>query len=177
MKTINRLNRAVLALACITLILTQGPVNARDREPVRIVPITANAGSTAALAPTTDSLDFKATVTGVIQSSSLGTRVNNAELEVRFPTTPDQPVVIDGTATWTSISGADSLKLTVKGTALPDPANPGFYNAKYQITITGGAGAYSSAKGLGEIEEVVMFTSQTTATATWTMKGFVVIPR
>jgi hypothetical protein len=84
---------------------------------------------------------------------------------------------VNGTATWTSINGVDSLNLTVSGSATPDPLNPGFYNAKYQITITGGTGAYVSARGLAEIDEVVMFTSSSTATVAWNVKGVVVRPR
>ena len=44
-----------------------------------------------------------------------------------------------------------------------------------EVRRTGGE--YASATGLADIDEVVMFTSQTTATATWNMKGFVVTPR
>jgi hypothetical protein len=128
-------------------------------------------------APTSDPAVLTATVTGVLQSSALGTCVDNAQLEARFPPTPDLPVEINGTATWTSIDGKNSLKLTVTGTATPDPANLGFYNSKYKIAFTGGTGAYASARGLAEIEEVVMFTSDATATATWNMKGIVLIPR
>lgn len=177
MNNLGRWNRLALLLTCAALVISQGTVNAKDVFPVRVTPIIANAGSTAVLTPTTEPTLFKGTVTGVIQSPSLGTCVNSAELDVRFPTSPTQPVTINGTATWTTLDGANSLKVSVTGTATPDPANPGFYNAKYQINITGGTGSYASARGLAEIDEVVMFTSQTTATATWNLKGFVLTPR
>ena len=177
MKNLCLVNRVALVLTCAAFAITQRPVNAKDFLPVRVTPIVANAGSTAVLTPTIEPTLFKASVTGVIQSPSLGTCINSAELEVRFPTSPNQPVVINGTATWTTIDGVNSLKVSITGTATPDPANPGFFNAKYQVTITGGTGVYASARGLAEIDEVVMFTSQTTATATWNMKGLVVTPR
>jgi hypothetical protein len=171
------LRRTALVLTFATFAFAQSPASARDIFPVRVTPIIANAGSTATLTATTNPAVFKASASGVIQSSSLGTCVNNAELEVKFPTAPDQPIVANGTATWTTIDGASSLKVTVSGTAAPDPANPGFLNVKYKVTITGGTGIYASATGVAEIEEVVMFTSPTTATATWNMKGFLVTPR
>ena len=177
MKLISHFNRTVLGLACTVLILTTPPLNAADRSRPNIAPIFANAGIKVDFTPTTDPSVLKATVKGVVQSSLLGTCIDDAELEARFPTTPGQPVVVSGTATLTSIDGINSLKLTVAGTASPDPANPGFYNAKYQITITGGTGAYTSARGLAEINEVVMFTSPVTATATWNLKGFVITPQ
>src|SRR5262249_61790185 len=97
--------------------------------------------------------------------------------QVQFPSTPDQPVVLNATGTFTSIDGANSLQFTASGTATPDPANPGFYNSKYQVTFTGGTGAYASAKGGGEITEVVMFTSATTATVTWVLNGLATTPK
>jgi len=177
MKKLRLSNRVVLALTCAAFTITQNPVQAKDILPVRVTPIIANAGSTAVLTPAADPTFFKASVSGVIQSPSLGTCVNSAELEVRFPVSPNQPVVINGTAIWTTIDGLNSIKVSLTGTATPDPANPGFFNAKYQVTITGGTGLYASARGLAEIDEGVMFTSPTTATATWNMKGFVLTPR
>ena len=176
MKKLSLLNRTALALTCAALTFIADTAGAKDAPPVSLKPISANAGTTSTLAPTADPTVFNASATGVIQSQSLGTCVNNAQLEVRFPTAPGQPVVLNGTATWTTISGASSLNVTLAGTATPDPANPGFYNARYKVNITGGTGAYASAKGLAEIQEVVMFTSPTTATATWNMQGILVLP-
>jgi hypothetical protein len=177
MKNFTLLRPTVLVLTCATLVFTQSPARAKDIVPVRVTPIFANAGSTATLTATTNPAVFMASASGVIQSPSLGTCVNSAELEIRFPTSPDQPILANGTATWTTIDGASSLNLKVTGTAAPDPVNPGFLNVKYQVTITGGTGAYASASGVAEIEEVAMFTSPTTATATWKMKGLLVTPR
>jgi hypothetical protein len=176
MKKINRLNLAMLAATCAALIITTGSLKA-DFHPVNILPIHANAGVTAVLTNTSTPGLFVATATGVVQSSLLGTCVENALNQVQFPATPDQPVVLNATGTFTSIDGSKSLQFSASGTATPDPANPGFFNAKYQVTFTGGTGAFASAKGGGEITEVVMFTSPTTGTVTWTLNGVVITPR
>jgi hypothetical protein len=177
MKKINRLNLAVLAAACLSLIITTGSLKADFRPPVNIFPIHANAGVTAVLTPTSEPGVFTTAPTGVVQTTLLGTCVENAQLTVRFPATPDQPVVLNGTGTFTAIDGTKSLQFSTTGTATPDPANPGFFNAKYQITFTGGTGAFASASGAAQITEVVMFTSPTTGTVTWTLNGFVITPR
>jgi len=176
MKKINRLNLAVLAAACISLTIPTGSLKA-DFHPVNFLPIHANAGVTAVLAPTSDPLVFIATATGVVQTTLLGTCVENAQLTVRFPATPGQPVVLNGTGSFTSIDGSKSLQFSDTGTATPDPANPNFFNSKYQVTFTGGTGAFASASGAAEITEVVMFTSPTTGTVTWTLNGLVITPR
>jgi len=176
MKKINRLNLAVLAAACAALIITTASLKA-DFRGVNILPIHANAGVTAVLTNTATPGLFVATATGVVQSSLLGTCVENALNQVQFPATPDQPVVLNATGTFTSIDGTKSLQFTASGTATPDPANPGFFNAKYQVTFTGGTGAFASAKGGGEITEVVMFTSPTTGIVTWVLNGLVITPK
>jgi len=175
MKIIRQLNRSILRVVCAAMILTISTalLTADDHPELNAVAIKANAGVTAVLTPTSDPAVAKVTITGVIQSS-LGTWLDSGELEARFPPTPDQPVIVNGTATWTSLDGANTLKLTVAGTAIPDPAGPAFYNANYQITFTGGTGAYASARGQAELNEVVMFTSAATATTTWNLKGFVI---
>jgi hypothetical protein len=179
MKRINRLKKSAgLVAACAALIsITTYSLKADLRPPVNILPIHANAGVTAVLTNTSSPGLFVATATGVVQTSLLGTCVENAQLQVQFPATPDQPVVLNGTGTFTSIDGTKSLQFSVTGTATPDPANPGFFNAKYQLTFTGGTGTYASATGAGEITEVVMFTSATTGTVTWTLNGLVITPR
>ena len=98
-------------------------------------------------------------------------------MTVRFPATPGQPVVLNGTGTFTSIDGTKSLQFSVSGTATPDPANPGFFNASYQLTFIGGTGAYASASGAAVITEVVMFTSATTGTVAWNLNGYVITPK
>lgn len=177
MKKINHLNLVVLAAACAALIVTTDSSQADFHPPVNIALIHANAGVTAALAPTSDPLVFTATATGVVQTTLLGTCVENAQLTVRFPTTPDQPVVLTGTGTFTSIDGTKSLQFTDTGTATPDPANPNFFNSKYQLTFTGGTGTFASATGGAQITEVVMFTSATTGTVTWNLNGYVITPK
>ena len=177
MKKLNRLNLALLAAGCIALIVTTLSLKADLRPQVNIAPIHANAGVTAVLTNTSTPGLFIATATGVVQTSLLGTCVENAENQVQFPAAPDQPVVLNATGSFTSIDGTKSLQFTASGTATPDPANPNFFNAKYQVTFTGGTGAFASAKGAAEITEVVMFTSATTGTVTWNLNGFVVTPR
>src|SRR5215467_2365402 len=176
MKKINRLNLAMLAAACVGLIVATGSLKADFRPLVNIALIHANAGVTAVLAPTSEPGVFTTTPTGVVQTTLLGTCVENAQLTVRFPATPDQPVVLNGTGTFTSIDGTKSLQFSTTGTATPDPANPGFFNAKYQVAFTGGTGAFASASGAAQITEVVMFTSPTTGTVTWNLNGYVVTP-
>jgi hypothetical protein len=176
MKKINRLNLTVLAAVCVALIIPTDSSKA-DFHPVNILPIHANAGVTATLAGTSTPGLFIATATGVVQTSLLGTCVENVQLQVQFPATPDQPVVINGTGSYTSIDGTKSLQFAATGTATPDPANPNFFNAKYQLKFTGGTGGFASASGVGEVTEVVMFTSASTATTTWTLNGLVITPR
>src|SRR5262249_28441127 len=104
MKKINRLNLTVLAAACLALVITTDSSKA-DLHPVNIAPIHANAGVTATLAGTPTPGLFVATATGVVQSSLLGTCVENAQLQVQFPATPDQSVVLNGTGSFTSVDG------------------------------------------------------------------------
>ena len=176
MKKITCLKSAALATSCLGLIITTDSLKA-DLHPVNILPIHANAGVTAVLAGTSTPGLFVATATGVVQTTLLGTCVENAINQVQFPATPDQPVILNATGTFTSIDGTKSLQFTASGTATPDPANPGFFNSKYQVTFTGGTGAYASASGSAIINEVVMFTSPTTGTVTWNLNGFVITPK
>ena len=177
MNKIKCLKFAVLAAACAALIIPTAPLKADIRPAVNLALIHANAGVTAVLTNTATPGLFIATATGVVQTTLLGTCVENAQLQVQFPATPDQPVVLNGTGTFTSIDGTKSLQFSVSGTATPDPANPGFFNAKYELTFTGGTGAFASASGAGQITEVVMFTSPTTGTVTWVLNGLVITPK
>jgi len=177
MKLRNRLIGAVLATTAAALAITAVSLQADQRPQRNLLPIHANAGVTAVLTATADPTVFIATATGVVQATLLGTCVEDARLEVRFPIAADQPVVLNGTATFTSLDGSKSLKCSVSGTATPDPANPNFFNARYRVTFTGGTGPFASASGVGEITEVVMFTSPTTGTVTWTLNGLVITPR
>jgi hypothetical protein len=177
MKKINRLSPAVLVAACAALIVTTATLKADLHPPVNILPIHASAGVTVVLTNTPDPAVFIATATGVVTTTLLGTCVENAQVQVRFPSTPGQPAVLTGTGTFTSIDGTKSLRTSVSGTATPDQANPGFLNARYQVTFTGGTGPFASASGGGEITEVAMFTSPGTATVTWTLNGLVITPK
>ena len=178
MKTLRSLNRTVLAVACTAFILTTAPLSADWPPRVNITPIWANAGVNAVFYPTSDPFVAKVEAFGVVQSPQLGSCIETGQLEARFPAIPGDPVIVNGTATFTSINGTNSLNVAVSGTASRDPLFPAaFFNAKYKITITGGTGAYASAKGLAEISEVIMFTSQTNATVTWNLKGFVTTPK
>src|SRR6185369_16236861 len=118
----NKLNCLKTAALVAALIVSTASLNAAFRPPVNIAPIYANAGVTAVLTnagnPDNPGL-FLATATGVVQSSLLGTCVENAQLQVQFPATPDQPVVLNGTGSFTSIDGTKSLQFTVSGTATP----------------------------------------------------------
>jgi len=176
MKKMNRVNLAALAATCLGLVITTDSTKA-DLHAVNFAPIHANAGVTATLAGTSTPGLFVATATGVVQTSLMGTCVENAQLQVQFPATPNQPVVLNGTGTFTSIDGTKSLQFSVSGTATPDSANSDFFNAKYELTFTGGTGAFASASGAGQITEVVMFTSPTTGTVTWVLNGLVITPR
>jgi hypothetical protein len=173
MKKLNRLNLAMLAAACVALVVTADSSKADFHPPVNIVPVYANAGVSVVFAPTADPLVAHATLTGTVQTPLLGSFLDDGVVEVRFPATPGNPVAINGTATWTALDGTNSLNLTVSGTALPDSSIPFVYNATYQITFTGGTGAYSGANGLAQLTEVVRFTSQTNAITAWNLKGFI----
>src|SRR6516225_7389144 len=98
MKTVTLLNRAVLATACAALTLSTVPTNATDTPDVRIGAIRANAGITFVFTPPADPNLFTATVSGVIHTALLGSCIDNAVLEVRFPSTPGQLVTVNGTA-------------------------------------------------------------------------------
>jgi len=74
----NRLKSAVLAAACVALIITTTSLKADFRPPVNIALIHANAGVTAVLSNTSEAGVFIATATGVVQTSLLGTCAENA---------------------------------------------------------------------------------------------------
>src|SRR3954463_14014673 len=123
MKKINRLKSAGLIAACAVFIgVTTASLRADFHPQVNVALIHANAGVTAVLTNTSTPGLFVAIATGVVQTSLLGTCVENAQLQVQFPATPDQPVVLNGTGKFTSIDGTKSLQFSVSGTATPDPA-------------------------------------------------------
>ena len=177
MKKLRSLNHTVLTVVSAAFILTTAPLSADWRPPIEITPIWGNAGVNAVFYPTSDPAVAKVAVLGVVQSPQLGSCIETAELEARFPAIPGEPVVVSGTATFTSTNGTNSLNVAVSGAASPDPLHPAFFNSKLKITITGGTGAYAGAKGLAEISEVIMFTTLTNATVTWNLKGFITTPK
>ena len=176
MKIMNPIKKLALVVGCGALALGSGQVNLADTLPASAAALRANAGVTFVLTPTTDPSVFKITVGGVVQASLIGNASEHAEVLVQFPTGPGQPITLSGNVTLTSSDGANSLKFNVTGTATPDPANPAFFNNTYQATFTGGTGAFASATGAAQISETTKFTSPTTGTGTWTMKGYVVTP-
>lgn len=169
MKPINIVKVITLALGC-TAMAFSGPHN----NPVAI---RGHAGPGFVFTPTDDPYEFKAAVNGVAEISLLGNCTDHADLDVRFPTTPGQPVLVSGAGTFTSADGTATLSFTLTGSATPDPANPAFFNSKYQLKFTGGSGALASAKGLAEIEEVIMLTSPLKGSASWILQGIVTAPR
>lgn len=167
------LKRFCVGLAGMALAFTSPALKA-DTLPANAAAITANAGNTFVLAPTLNPSVFTITATGVVQVSNLGNCTEQAVVQVQFPASPGQPILLSGSGTLTSADGATTLKFTVTGTATPDASNPAFFNNTYQVTFTGGSGAFSTARGAAQIKELVMFNSPTAGTGTWTMKGYVV---
>jgi hypothetical protein len=164
-----------LAVVCAALALPSVVLKASETTLLsNAADLRANAGNTFVLTPTLDPNVFKITADGVAQVSLMGNCIEHAELQVRFPATAGLPILLSGGGTLTSADGATSLKFTVTGTAKPDPANPAFFNNSYQVTFAGGSGAFASATGTAQINELVVFTSSAGGTATWTMKGYVV---
>ena len=100
MKKITRLKSVGLVAVCGVLIIVTPSSKADFRPSVNIAPIHANAGVTAVLTNTSSPGLFIATATGVVQSSLLGTCVENAQLQVQFPAASGQPVVLTGTGSF-----------------------------------------------------------------------------
>src|SRR5215472_5301077 len=81
MQKINRVKSAGLVAACAALLITTTASKAADLHPsVNILPIHANAGVTAVLTNGPGPGAFIAAANGVVQSSLLGTCVENAQL-------------------------------------------------------------------------------------------------
>jgi len=173
MKRFVRLTLVALIVACAALPFASAALDA-DTLPANAAALRANAGNTFVLTPTADPSVFTITADGVAQVSLAGNCTEHAVLQVHFPASPGQPILLSGGGTLTSSDAATSLKFTVTGTATPDPANPAFFNNSYQVTFAGGSGAFASATGKAQINELVVFTSQLGGTGTWTMKGYVV---
>jgi hypothetical protein len=83
-----------------------------------------------------------------------------------------------GTATWTTSDGKSTVNASVTFVTTPDPAgNPFIFNNTYQITITGGTGAFASATGSATANEAAKFKPDFSG-GVWsiTEKGYVVTP-
>jgi hypothetical protein len=163
MTKLNILKGLGLALGCAALLLSGHCISAAE--------VRANAGTTFLLTPTADPNVLTHTVDGVAQVSPLGNCTVHADVEVRLPTGPGQPIALKGILTITTADGATSLKGAVEGAATPDPANSSFLNFHYQVAFTGGSGQFAAARGDAKIEGVALFTSLSAGKATWKMKG------
>jgi len=174
MKQSNLLRTLALTLTCAALAVGHRSMSAIGTLPSNAANLVANAGVTFTVTPTGPNVAL-VTADGVVAVSVMGNCIEHAEVQVNFPTTPGQPILLSGSSTLTSSDGTSSLKLSFIGTATPDPANPHFLNNSYQVTVTGGTGAFASAKGSAQISEVAQFNSTFSGgTAAWTMKGYVV---
>jgi hypothetical protein len=176
MKKWSLLKNVALALGCAALVSGSHKTSAQATLPPSAANFVGNAGITFVLSPTPDPTIFTIAVDGVASLSLLGNCSEHAEVQVQFSTIPGQPATLSGTATLTSSDGANSVTLTVNGTATPDPANPAFFNNHDEVTITGGTGAFASASGSGALNEVVKFSSQVAGTGTWSIKAHVLAP-
>lgn len=167
----------ILSVAAAGAALAFGALAPRaDTLPPTAANLVGNAGITFVFAPTSDPTVFTITADGVASLSLLGNCSERAQLTVQFPSSAGQPVTLSGAATLTSSDGANSVTFSVTGTAAPDPANPAFFNNTYQVTFTGGTGAFVSASGTAVINEVVRFNSPLAGTGTWNIKGRVLAP-
>ncbi len=133
--------------------------------------IRANGGTTFNLVPTADPSVFTHTVDGLAQVSLVGNCAFHADVLARFPAVAGQPIALSGTFTFTSADGASVLRASVEGAVNFDPANPAFVNFGYQVVFIGGTGQFANARGRAEVDGAGLFTSASTGTATWKLKG------
>jgi hypothetical protein len=165
-----------LGLGCAVLVSGSNKITAQSTLPATAANLVGNGGITFVFAPTSDPSAFTITSEGEAYLSLLGNCSEHAQLVAHFPTSAGQLVALSGTVMLTSSEGANSVTFSVTGTATPDPANAAFFNNTYQVTFTGGTGAFVSARGSGSISEVVKFSSALAGTGTWAIKGYVVHP-
>lgn len=175
MKNLTTFTIAALVLSSAAVLRTDR-AGAQNTLPSNAANVDGNAGVTFVFTPTPDPTVFTITADGVVSLSLGGNWSEHAQLQAQFPTTPGQPVAVSGTSTLTTADGASTLTFSVTGTATPYPANPAFFNNNYQVTFTGGTGAFANARGHGTINEVVKFSSQLAGTGTWKIKAYVVTP-
>jgi hypothetical protein len=155
---------------CAALVLSSLSVSAAE--------IRANAGTTFDLYPTADPGVLTHTVDGVVQVSRMGNC--KVHFDVVVTAKSAQVYSLKGSLIITSATGAASLKADVEGYGIIDPANASFLNIHYEVTFTGGSGAFTAARGRAQIDGFAMFTddgliqpagSYATGKATWLMQG------
>jgi hypothetical protein len=163
MRTLN-----LILLGLMTLVLPLKTATAADANGV----ITANAGTTFTLGPSGDPGILTHTVNGLAQVNLLGNCRVHFDVLVQ-PGGPGEPWLLEGTVQIISADGNSSLNLDLTGSVLPDFAT-GIGDFHYDGVITSGTGKLAGARGVAEIDGAAMFTSDSTGTATWLLKGVVV---
>jgi hypothetical protein len=181
MKKLQIVKIAVLAIGCAALAFVPTQLKAADTIPANpnAAALFASIGGSFVLTPTGTQGVFDITADGIGQGSAIGNFTDHAQLQVTF-LPPGGPVVAvgTGTATWTTSDGKSTVNASVTFVTTPDPAgNPFVINNTYQVTITGGTGAFASAAGSATESEVAKFKPDFSG-GTWsiTVKGHVVTP-
>jgi len=154
-----------LALACAALAMTVAPAHGAV--------IRAHGGNNFELTPSLTPGVFTDSASGVAQISLLGNCSFHADQVVTLPAAADQPILVKGNWRFASADGTTTLDAVAEGTGTPDPVNPAFVNLHYKMKFTGRTGRMANVRGKAEVEVLAMFTSASTGTATWTLKGLV----
>ena len=181
MKNLQFVKIAALALRCAALGFVCNEVKATDTlsANTNAAALFAHIGGSFVLTPTSTPAVFNVTADAVGEASVIGNFTDHAQLQVTFLPPGGAIVgVLTGTATWTTADGKSTVNLSVAATITPDPAgNPFIFNNAYQVTITGGTGAFASATGSATASEVVKFKPDFSGgVASLTVKGYVVTP-
>jgi hypothetical protein len=169
MKTIRLIKILSLALTCAALVFVSNSTMAAD--------LRANAGTTFTLFPSNESGVLDHTVDGIVQlsiagnSALSGSYIFHADVVGTLPNVTGQPIALAGSFLLSSADGASTVNAVVTGAVSTDSTNPALANFYYRVTFAGGSGALAGATGEARIEGVGLFTSGTTGTATWTMRG------
>ncbi len=166
------------ALVFGALMTTTTGTRAQTSLPTNAAALLGNVGGAFVFSPTANPGVFNVTADGIGQASNVGNLTDHAQLQVIFPPPgSQQPIVGSGTATWTTSDGKSTVTLSVAAIITPDPANPLVFNNAYQVTITGGTGAFASATGSATANEVVKFKPDFSGGIFGlTVKGYIVTP-